>query len=105
MAEDHLIYITEKDLLATIITNPDHQGDGVEVLDGGTAHLDADHVHHLEENEKETGIEIEIETGVGIEIATGTGTRTGILIGREEEETIGTVRRGVMAFQCQRRRL
>ena len=100
MAEVYLIHITEKDLLATIITNPDHQGDEVEVLDGGTAHLDADHVHHQEENEKETGIEKGIETEVGIEIATGTGKRSVILIGREDG-----VRREVMGYQRQRRKL
>lgn len=105
MAEGHLIYITEKDLLAVITTNPDHQGGGVEVQDGGIGHPDADLDHHLEENVKETETEIGTVTEVGTEIERETGTRTEIQIGREGGGVTGKVRREMMGFHCQRRKL
>ena len=105
MAEDRQMYITGKDPLVAIIISPDLQEEEAEVLDGEIAHLDADHAHHLEESEKETGIEIE----VGTVTETGIGTKTEILIGKERrtevEGVIGTLRKDMTGFQCQRRRL
>ena len=105
MAEGHLIYITGKDLLVVIITNPDHQEGGVEVQGGEIGHPGADLDHHLEENGKETEIEIGIVTEVETEIERGTGTRTEIQIGREGGGVTGKVRREMMGFHCQRRKL
>lgn len=100
MVEGPLIYIPGRDLLVAITTNPDLQGDGVEVPDGEIAHLDDDHG-----NENGTGIEIEgeIVKGTGIEI--GIEIRTGTEKRREGEGVTERLKKEAIGFQGQRRRL
>ena len=100
MVEGPLIYIPGRDPLVAITTNPGLQGDGVEVPDGETAHLDDDH-----ENANETGIEIEDEIAKGTGIEIGIETRTGTEKRREGEEVTERLKKGAIGFQGQRRRL
>ena len=109
----------EKDHLAVIIKNLDLQGGAAEALDGGSAHLDAVLGHRLEETENETGKETEAGQGsvieIGIETGTGTGTgtateaaigiRTEIQIGTKQKRVTRRVRREMMGFLYQRKRV
>ena len=107
----------EKDHLAVIIKNLDLQEGAAEALDGGSAHLDAVLGHRLEETENETGKETEAGQGsvieIGIETETGTGTateaaieiRTEIQIGTKQKRATRRVRREMMGFLYQRKRV
>ena len=91
----------------TVIINPGPQEGEAGVQGGEIAHLDVDHAHRMEETETE--IEIETGTGGGIAIEIGTGTRIEILIEieirTEGEAAIERLRKDMIGFRYQRRRL
>lgn len=107
LVEDHQTCIPGIGPLVSITINHDHQGDGVEVLDGEIAHPEEDHVLPMEENEKGTGIEK--ETGVEIVKETGSGTKietlTGTVKGKEVEGVTESLKKGMIGYQYQERRL
>ena len=105
MADDPQINTRGKDPLVTVTINPGPQEGEAEVRDGEIAHLDVVHAHPMEETETE----IETGTGGGIVIEIGTGTRIEILIEieirTEGEAVIERLRKDMIGFRYQRRRL
>ena len=103
--EDHQTCIPGIGPLVAITISRDHQGDGVEVLDGEIAHPEEDHVLPMGENEtgteKETEVEIVKERGSGTKIETLTGT----VKEKEGEEVTERLKREVTGYQHRERRL
>ena len=90
-----------------ITISPDHQGGGVEVLDGEIAHPEEDHALPMGENGKGTGIEKETEVEIVKEIGSGTKIETliGTVKGKKGEGVTERPKKGVTGYQCQERRL
>lgn len=107
LVEDRQTYIPEIGPLVAITISPDHQGDGVEALDGEIAHPEEDHVLPMVENETGTGIEKETEVEIVKERGSGTKIEslTGTVSGKEVEEVTGRLKKEVTGYQFRERKL